>query len=97
MQYETYQICIQRKTLQFENTLLQGNKSLSNSPGIGLAIVFTSVSLFLLGMKLFPSPNEKALYAEVEMLKSQIKTMDQDFEKLATLPHYTKKTTRFTD
>jgi len=34
-------------------------------------------------MKLFPSPSEKALYAEVEMLKSQINTMDQDFDKLA--------------
>ena len=34
-------------------------------------------------MKLFPSPSEKALYAEVEMLKSQINTMDQDFDKMA--------------
>ena len=71
------------KTLQFEKHTSSRKQILIKFSGIGLAIVFTSVSLFLLGMKLFPSPNEKALYAEVEMLKSQIKTMDQDFEKLA--------------
>ncbi|MBK7220986.1 MAG: M23 family metallopeptidase [Saprospiraceae bacterium] len=71
------------RTLQFEKHTSSRKQILIKFSGIGLAIVFTSVSLFLLGMKLFPSPSEKALYAEVEMLKSQINTMDQDFDKLA--------------
>lgn len=71
------------KTLQFEKHKSSRKQILTKFSGIGLAIIFTSVILFLLGMKLFPSPNEEALYSEVELLKSQIKSMDQDFNNLA--------------
>jgi murein DD-endopeptidase MepM/ murein hydrolase activator NlpD len=71
------------KTLQFEKHTSSRKQNLIKFSGIGLAIVFTSVALFLIGMKVFPSPNEKALYSEVELLKSEIKSMDSDFNKLA--------------
>lgn len=71
------------KTLQFEKHTNSKKQILIKFSGIGLAIVFTSVSLFFIGIKLFPSPSEKALAGEVEMLKSQIKSMDKDFDKMA--------------
>ncbi len=71
------------KTLQFEKHTSSRKQILIKFSGIGLAIIFTSVSLFLIGMKLFPSPNEKALYSEVELLKSEIKSMDRDFNKMS--------------
>ncbi|MFM2392077.1 MAG: hypothetical protein RLZZ546_54, partial [Bacteroidota bacterium] len=72
------------KTLQFEKHTSSRKQVLLKFSGIGFAIFFTSVALFLIGMKLFPSPNEKALYSEIEMLKSQVKSINQDFNKMSS-------------
>lgn len=72
------------KTLQFEKHTSSRKQVLIKFSGIGFAIIFTSVALFLVGMKVFPSPNEKALYSEIEMLKSQVKSINQDFSKMST-------------
>jgi murein DD-endopeptidase MepM/ murein hydrolase activator NlpD len=71
------------KTLQFEVFANTKKQILTKFSGLGLAIVFTSVCIYLLGIKLFPSPNERALAEEIKLLKSEIKSMDNDFNKLA--------------
>jgi biotin carboxyl carrier protein len=71
------------KTLQFEKHTASRKSILIKFSGIGLATIFTSFALFFLWVKLFPSPNEKVLHSEVNMLKSQIKSMDQDYNKLS--------------
>jgi murein DD-endopeptidase MepM/ murein hydrolase activator NlpD len=71
------------KTLQFEVFTNTRKQLLSKLSGIGLAIIFTSIAIYIVGIKLFPSPNERALTEEIKLLQSEIKSMDNDFNKLA--------------
>jgi hypothetical protein len=80
------------KTLQFEKFTNTTKQLITKFSGIGLAIVFTSMMFFLIGIKLFPSPQEKALTEEISLLKSQMKSVDRDFDLLAEkLEHLHKK------
>jgi hypothetical protein len=72
------------KTLQFEVFTNTRKQLLSKFSGIGLAILFSSICIYLVGIKLFPSPNERALAEEIKLLQTEIKSMDNDFNKLAT-------------
>lgn len=70
-------------TLQYEKHSLSSKDKFKKSLQFVSAVIFTSVLLFILGYKFYPTPKEQILSKENEQYKFQLAGIDQQLELLS--------------
>ena len=71
-------------TLRYEKVEVSTKERLLKFTGLACAVIVTGFLFTLLVWKLFPSPQEKILLAEIDALKAQYKVLDDDYNTMAS-------------
>ncbi len=73
------------QTLRYEKVVEPLSTTLTRIFGIACAILFTGVLFTLVLHKYFPSPNEKALLAEIDVLKNELEASNNSYDELTAI------------
>ncbi len=73
------------QTLRYEKVVEPLSATLTRIFGITCAIIFTGVLFTLVLHKYFPSPKEKALLGEIDVLKSQLEASNKSYDEITLI------------
>ena len=69
-------------TLQYEKQQSTVKSTLLSTVKFASAVVFTSLLLFALGYKFFPTPKEKALERDITQMEYYYESLSKQFDEL---------------